>query len=93
MSEPDPPVLTPVVIEPRRRELLPAIRDDLAPFMPAIRGAAQLLAMAAVAEFTARYAAPAIVDAARSLALPAQPKQVILIEEHTTTRRKITVAS
>ena len=93
MSDSDPPILTPVIVDPRPRELLPAIREDLAPFIPAIRGAAQLLAMAAVAEFTARYAAPALADAAKSLALPAQQKQVILIEEQTTTRRKITVAS
>ena len=92
MTEPDPPVLTPVLVEPRPPDLLPAIREDLAPFLPALRSAAQLLAAAAVAEFTARYAAPAMLQAARQIANPKQ-QQTILIEEHHTIRRRITVAS
>lgn len=92
MTEPEPPVLTPVIIEPNQARLLPAIREDLAPFVPALRGAAQLLAVAAVAEFAAHYAAPALLDATRQLVATSRPpKQTILVEETTTVRRQITV--
>ncbi len=93
MIEPDPPVLTPVVIKQRASPLLPAIRDDLAPFTPALRGAVQLLMAAAVAEFAAHYAAPAIVELARQKLSPPLNTQTILVEEHTTVRRRITVVS
>ena len=94
MSEPDPPVLTPVIIEPHAPELLPAIRQDLAPLLPVLRSAAQLIAAAAVAEFAARYAAPAMIDRARQIVAPApQHKQTILVEEQTTVRRRVTVVS
>lgn len=94
MSDPEPRVLTPTIIEPRQNALLPAIREDLAPFLPALRSAAGLIAAAAVAEFTARYAAPALIDSARQIIAPApQHKQTILVEEQTTVRRKVTVVS
>lgn len=94
MTDPEPPVLTPTIIEPRASELLPAIREDLAPFLPVLRSAAGLIAAAAVAEFTARYAAPALIDSARQIIAPApQHKQTILVEEQTTVRRKVTVVS
>lgn len=94
MTDPEPRVLTPTIIEPRQHALLPAIREDLAPFLPALRSAAGLIAAAAVAEFTARYAAPALVDTARQIIAPApQHKQTILVEEQTIVRRKVTVVS
>lgn len=94
MTEPDPPVLTPIIVEPRAPELLPAIREDLAPILPVLRGAAQLIAAAAVAEFAARYAAPAMIDQVRQIVAPApQHKQTILVEEQTTVRRRVTVVS
>ncbi len=94
MTEPDPPVLTPTIIEPRDHDLLPAIREDLAPFIPALRGAAQLLAAAAVVDFAARYAAPAMIDQVRQIIAPApQHQQTILVEEQTTVRRRVTVTS
>lgn len=94
MTEPDPPVLTPTIIEPRQNDLLPAIRQDLAPFLPALRSAAQLLAAAAVADFAARYAAPAMIDQVRQIVAPApQHQQTILVEEQTTVRRRVTVLS
>ena len=94
MTEPDPPVLTPTIIEPRQNDLLPAIRQDLAPFLPALRSAAQLLAAAAVADFAARYAAPAMIDQVRQIIAPApQHQQTILVEEQTTVRRRVTVLS
>ncbi len=94
MTEPEPAVLTPTIIEPRSHELLPAIREDLAPFLPALRSVAQLIAAAAVAEFAARYAAPAMIDQARQMIAPApQRTQTILVEEHTTVRRRVTVVS
>ena len=40
--------------------LLPAVRADLAPFAPALRSAATVLATAALADLAARYAAPAL---------------------------------
>ena len=84
----------PTIVEPRSAELLPAIREDLAPFLPALRGAAQLIAAAAVAEFAARYAAPAMIDKARQIIAPTtQHTQTILVEEHTTVRRRVTVVS
>ncbi len=94
MTESDPPVLTPTIIEPREHELLPAIRQDLAPFLPALRSAAQLLAAAAVAEVAARYAAPAMIKQVRQVIAPApQHQQTILVEEQTTVRRRVTVVS
>ena len=94
MTEPDPPVLTPTIIEPRQNDLLPAIRQDLAPFLPALRSAAQLLAAAAVADFAARYAAPAMIDQVRQIVAPApQHQQTILVEEQATVRRRVTVLS
>ena len=94
MTEPDLPVLTPIIVEPQENALLPAIREDLAPFLPALRGAAQLIAAAAVAEFAARYAAPAMIDQIRQIVAPApQHKQTILVEEQTTVRRRVTVLS
>ena len=94
MADQDVPVLTPVLVEPRPSSLLPAIREDLAPFVPAIRSVAGILAAAAVAEFTARYAAPALIDTARQIIAPApQHKQTILVEEQTTVRRRVTVLS
>ncbi len=94
MDDDDVPVLTPAIIEPRPTALLPAIREDLAPFIPAIRSVAGILAAAAVAEFTARYAAPALIDSARQIIAPApQHKQTILVEEQTTVRRRVTVLS
>lgn len=94
MTEADLPVLTPTIIEPRQHQLLPAIREDLAPFLPALRSAAQLLAAAAVADFAARYAAPAMIDQVRQMIAPApQHRQTILVEEQTTVRRRVTVVS
>lgn len=98
MTDPDLPVLTPTIVEPRSNdhanELLPAIREDLAPFLPALRSAAQLIAAATVLEFTARYAAPAMIDQVRQIIAPApQHKQTILVEEQTTVRRRVTVVS
>lgn len=94
MTDPDPPVLTPTLIEPRSNDLLPAIREDLAPFLPALRSAAQLIAAATVLEFTARYAAPAMIDQVRQIIAPApQHQQTILVEEQTTVRRRVTVVS
>ena len=94
MTEPESRVLTPTIIEPRASALLPAIREDLAPFLPALRSAAGLIAAAAVAEFTARYAAPALVNKARQIISPApQHTQTILVEEHTTIRRRVTLVS
>ena len=94
MTDPEPPVLTPTIIEPRSNDLFPAIREDLAPFLPALRSAAGLIAAAAVAEFAARYAAPALIESARQIIAPApQHKQTILVEEQTTVRRKVTVVS
>ena len=94
MSEPDPPVLTPVIVEPHAPELLPAIRQDLAPLLPVLRSAAQLLAAAAVVDFAARYAAPAMIDQVRQIIAPApQHQQTILVEEQTTVRRRVTVTS
>ncbi len=93
-QQPESRVLTPTMIEPRSSALLPAIREDLAPFLPALRSAAGLIAAAAVAEFTARYAAPALVDKARQIISPApQHMQTILVEEHTTVRRRVTFVS
>ena len=40
--------------------LLPAVRADLAPFLPALRNTATVLATAALADLAARYAAPAL---------------------------------
>ena len=94
MSDSEPPVLTPTIIEPGPAALLPAIREDLAPFLPALRSAAQLIAAAAVAEFAARYAAPAMINQVRQIVAPApQHKQTILVEEQTTVRRRVTVVS
>ena len=94
MDDHDVPVLTPTIVEPRPTALLPAIREDLQPFIPAIRSVAGILAAAAVAEFTARYAAPALIDSARQIIAPApQHKQTILVEEQTTVRRRVTVLS
>ena len=94
MTEPDPPVLTPTIVERRPRELMPAIREDLAPFIPALRSAAQLIAAAAVADFATRYAAPAMIEQVRQIIAPApQHKQTILVEEQTTVRRRVTVVS
>ncbi len=94
MPEPEPPVLIPTIIEPHPHDLLPAIREDLAPYLPALRSAAQLITAAVVAEFAARYAAPAMMNSARRLIAPVpQHKQTILVEEHTTVRRRITVVS
>ena len=94
MTDREMRVLTPTIIEPRPSALLPAIREDLAPFIPALRSAAGLIAAAAVAEFTARYAAPALADKARQIISPApQHTQTILVEEHTTVRRRVTIAS
>ena len=94
MTEPEPPVLTPTIIEPKSNELLPAIREDLAPFLPVLRGAAQMIAAATVAEFAVRYAAPAVIDRARQIIAPApQHTQTILVEEQTTVRRRVTVVS
>ena len=94
MAEPDLPILTPTIIEPREHELLPAIREDLAPFLPALRSAAQLLAAAAVADFAARYAAPAMIDQVRNIIAPVpKHQQTILVEEQTTVRRRVTVVS
>ena len=95
-TDPDPPVLTPVVLDRQPQRLLPAIREDLTPFLPALRGAAQLLAAAAVAELAARYAAPAVRDLAFGPSAPslkpAQQPQTILIEEQHTVRRRIIVS-
>ena len=94
MTQPESRVLTPTIIEPRSSALLPAIREDLAPFLPALRSVAGLIAAATVAEFTARYAAPALVDKARQIISPApQHTQTILVEEHTTVRRRVTLVS
>lgn len=94
MTEPDPPVLTPTIIEPKSSDLLPAIREDLEPFIPALRSAARLIAAVAVADFAARYAAPAVIDQVRQVIAPApQHKQTILVEEQTTVRRRVTVVS
>lgn len=94
MTDHELPVLTPTIIEPRSSSLALAIREDLSPFLPALRSAAGLIAAAAVAEFTARYAAPALIDSARQIIAPApQRKQTILVEEQTTVRRRITVVS
>ncbi len=94
MTDRETRVLTPTIIEPRPSALLPAIREDLAPFIPALRSAAGLIAAAAVAEFTTRYAAPALADKARQIISPApQHTQTILVEEHTTVRRRVTIAS
>ncbi len=94
MTDDHVPVLTPTLVEPRSTALVPAIREDLAPFVPAIRNVVGILAAAAVAEFTARYAAPALIDSARQIIAPApQHKQTILVEEQTTVRRRVTVLS
>ena len=93
-SEPNPRALTPTIIEPHGSSLLPAIREDLAPFLPIVRSAAQIIAAAAVADFAARYAAPAMINRARQIIAPApQHTQTILVEEHTTVRRRVTVVS
>jgi len=94
MTEPDLPVLTPTIVEPRSNDLLPAIREDLAPFLPALRSSAQPIAAATALAFTARYAAPAMIDQVRQIIAPApQHKQTILVEEQTTVRRRVTVVS
>ena len=94
MTESDPPVLTPTIVEPKSYQLLPAIREDLAPFLPALRSAAQLLVAAAVTDFAVRYAAPAMIGQVRQIVAPApQHTQTILVEEQTTVRRRVTVVS
>ncbi len=98
VNQPEPAVLTPTIVEPGReagaQSILPAIREDLAPLLPVLRGAAGVLAAAVVAEFAAHYAAPAMYDVARQFISPApQRKQTILVEEQTTVRRRVTVVS
>ena len=91
MPDSKPSVLTPTIVEPKRADLMPAIRADLEPFLPVLRGAAQLITAAIVADFAARYAAPALVNSARQIVQPAPQRQTILVEEQTTTRRRVTV--
>ncbi len=94
MCEPDAPILTPTLIKPRSTELLPAIREDLAPFLPALRSIAGVIAAAAVTEFAVRYTAPALIDSARQFIVSVpQRKQTVLVEEQTTVRRRVTILS
>lgn len=94
MAKTQPSALTPVIVEPRPPALLPAIQRDLAPYLPILRGAANLIAAAVVADFAARYAAPSIASGARQIIAPKpQSSQTILIEEQITIRRRVTYPS
>lgn len=79
--------------------LLPAVRADLAPFVPVLRSAASVIATAALADWAARHALPVladkVADTARELVSP-KPRpaaRTILVEEHITIRQRISVQS
>lgn len=76
-------------------QLLPAVRSDLAPlvapFAPAARRAAALIAAAAAADWAVRRAAPAVAETAlRKLARPAER---VVLDETITIRHTVTTRS
>ena len=90
MCAPHQSALVPVVIEPKPSALLPAIQRDLQPFVPMLRGAASLIAAALVVQ----YAAPTLASTARQIVLPKpQQKSTILVEEHITVQRRVSIPS
>ena len=96
-----PPVrtLVPDQIErtPAQTALLPAVRADLAPFAPALRSVAAVLATAALTDWAARYAAPALARKSRELVRSKrQPQRITrttMIEQHITVRHWVSVRS
>ena len=83
--------------EPWAMALLPAVRADLALFAPAMRSVAAVLATAALTDWAARYAAPALARRTRDALLERrQPKRVtetMMIEQQITVRKWISVRS
>lgn len=83
--------------EPAAMALLPAVRADLALFAPAMRSVAAVLATAALTDWAARYAAPALARRTRdALQERRQPKRVtetMMIEQQITVRKWISVRS
>ena len=79
--------------------LLPAVRADLAPFVPALRSAASIIPTAALADWAARHAMPMradkVAETARELVRPkpSSAARTILVEEHITIRQRISVQS
>ncbi len=77
--------------------LLPAVRADLALFAPAMRSVAAVLATAALTDWAARHAAPALARRTRDVLLERrQPKRVtetMMIEQQITVRKWISVRS
>ncbi len=81
-----------------RMALLPAVRADLAPFAPALRSAAAVIAAAALTDWTMRCAAPALARQARGLVQGRrQPRPQVtrttMIEQQITVRQWISVRS
>lgn len=101
--EPSPPISATAIANPppapEPGTLLPAVRADLAPFVPVLRSAASVLATAALADWAARHAVPAladkVADTARELIQPKRrpATRTILVEEHITIRQRISVQS
>ena len=83
--------------EPAAMALLPAVRADLALFAPAMRSVAAVLATAALTDWAARHAAPALARRTRDALLERQrPKRVaetMMIEQQITVRKWISVRS
>lgn len=83
--------------EPSAMALLPAVRADLALFAPAMRSVAAVLATAALTDWAARHAAPALARRTRDALLERrQPKRVtetMMIEQQITVRKWISVRS
>lgn len=99
---PDTTAIIPAeVTQPARlsQHLLPALRSDLAPLIPIVRGVATVLATAAVADWAARRMSPALLPQTKSTAnsaLPAPPaprRRTVVIEERRIVRQWISVES
>ena len=77
--------------------LLPAVRADLAPLAPVVRGAAAVLATAALTDWAARRGAPALARKTREIVQgkPQQPQvtQTVMIERQVTVRQWVSVRS
>lgn len=103
LPEPSPPLSATAIVNPPPAPapgtLLPAVRADLVPFVPVLRSAVSVLATAALADWAARHAVPAladkVADTARELIQPKRrpATQTILVEEHITIRQRISVQS
>ena len=93
-----PTHISPPTAQPQA--LLPALRADLAPLVPIVRGVATILATAAVADWATRQAAPALAQRVPAILQPKTaprpaptPQRTVRFEERVIVRQWTSVES